>query len=546
MSNRNKHLIWILALLAAVSFDFLFWNQPGGINFFIFVLLATLAGLIPFWLEKEPLPWSSYLLLIPAFFFALMTSFRAEPLTNAFNVLITLGSLALFWITLRSGSWFRLTELDHGINAFRFGLNSLIGGLLFFFKRKDDTTSEHVRAEGDPPAKKGQPGLQKQPARLMPLVRGILIAIPIIIVLTVLLASADLVFQSQVSLLFDWIKPDNLTELAFRTFYVISIGYILLSAYAFGRDKSREEDQPHKTHPFFKPFLGSIEAAVVLSAVSLLFLVFVILQFAYLFGGADNISQAGFTYADYARRGFFELVTVAVISLFLFYGLALSTKRTTDRQRRFFSGLGMLLFALVGVILFSAFTRLNLYANAYGFTRLRALTLVFIFWMAALLIALVILETRRLLQWSALALIIFIISLGLVVNVIHIDQFIVRENLARAFSELQHSEELSLDTWYLNTLSHDAVPPLVAAYNDPATPPIIREEVGGMLACRLTLMEAPLPGGWQSFHYSRNKAYQLLQPMEDSLREYLRWDEWHWVVRVNGEEKPCFDAYVWD
>ncbi len=44
-----------------------------------------------------------------------------------------------------------------------------------------------------------------------------------------------------------------------------------------------------------------------------------ILQFTYLFGGTDNINVEGFTYSEYAVRGFFELVAVAVISLILFY-----------------------------------------------------------------------------------------------------------------------------------------------------------------------------------------------------------------------------------
>ena len=50
--------------------------------------------------------------------------------------------------------------------------------------------------------------------------------------------------------------------------------------------------------------------AIVLAALDLLFLVFVLVQFRYLFGG-DAVVQvtAGLSYADYARRGFFELVT---------------------------------------------------------------------------------------------------------------------------------------------------------------------------------------------------------------------------------------------
>jgi hypothetical protein len=44
----------------------------------------------------------------------------------------------------------------------------------------------------------------------------------------------------------------------------------------------------------------------VLSSVVVLFSAFVIIQFQYFFGGAANISIEGYTYAEYARRGFGE------------------------------------------------------------------------------------------------------------------------------------------------------------------------------------------------------------------------------------------------
>ena len=48
--------------------------------------------------------------------------------------------------------------------------------------------------------------------------------------------------------------------------------------------------------------------------VNLLFLVFVWIQFVYLFGGQANISAEGYTYAEYARRGFFDAPPAAGIS----------------------------------------------------------------------------------------------------------------------------------------------------------------------------------------------------------------------------------------
>ena len=54
-------------------------------------------------------------------------------------------------------------------------------------------------------------------------------------------------------------------------------------------------------------FLGFTEAAVVLGAVVVLFALFVVIQFQYFFGGQTNIGVQGYTYSEYARRGFGEL-----------------------------------------------------------------------------------------------------------------------------------------------------------------------------------------------------------------------------------------------
>ena len=54
-----------------------------------------------------------------------------------------------------------------------------------------------------------------------------------------------------------------------------------------------------------------------LTGVALLFAAFVLVQFRYFFGGAQNIGLQGFTFAEYARRGYGELMAVAFLSLLL-------------------------------------------------------------------------------------------------------------------------------------------------------------------------------------------------------------------------------------
>ena len=121
-----------------------------------------------------------------------------------------------------------------------------------------------------------------------------------------------------------------------------------------------------------------------LGSVVILFAAFVAIQFQYFFGGQANIHIEGYTYAEYARKGFGELVAVAFFSLLLLLGLGAITRRDTESQRKTFSSLGVGLVGLVLVMLISAFQRLALYESAYGFSRLRAYTHVFMIWLALL------------------------------------------------------------------------------------------------------------------------------------------------------------------
>ncbi|MDY6846913.1 MAG: DUF4173 domain-containing protein, partial [Chloroflexota bacterium] len=373
MKLKNKHLFWIFALLAAISFDFLFWERTFGINFFIFILLSVFGGLIPTWLEKMSIPWTSYLLLLPLGFFSVMTFIRAEPLTTAMNILLTISALALFLITLRNGAWYRYSLRDYLVSGIHFLLNNIIGGILFFNKTKSskppqpgeaeikdnissDESKQDLIDERDQQSKKDSPF-----KGVIPYLRGLLLALPVLVILAFFLAQADPIFNDRIQNFFSYFRIENLGEIVFRLVYILVIAYVLLSNYYFAVVESKKYQPDQEEKPAISPFLGSIESSVILGAVNLLFLLFVILQFNYLFSGGKNINLQGYTYAEYARRGFFELILVAVISLVLFYILSMITKRERQIQGRLFSALGLTLVGLVVIILISAYTRLNLY-----------------------------------------------------------------------------------------------------------------------------------------------------------------------------------------
>ena len=119
-------------------------------------------------------------------------------------------------------------------------------------------------------------------------------------------------------------------------------------------------------------------------------------QAAVLFGGHDLILRTdGLTYAEHARRGFFELEAVAALALGVIAATARWARRERPADERLARALLGLLCALTLVVLASALSRLWLYVDAYGATRLRFLVQAQLLWLAAVFLALLVAGALR-------------------------------------------------------------------------------------------------------------------------------------------------------
>jgi hypothetical protein len=372
-------------------------------------------------------------------------------------------------------------------------------------------------------------------------VRGILIALPIVAVFAALLSSADVVFGQRLDDLIELFKLEKLPEYIFRLAYILVGAYALAGVFLHAASQSGDEKLVGEEKPVVPAFLGFTEAAIVLGSVAFLFATFVFIQFQYFFGGQANIQIDGYTYSEYARRGFGELVTVAFFSLLLILVASSVTRRDTETQRRVFSGLGIGIVALVIVMLVSAFQRLLLYEAAYGFSRLRTYTHVFILWLALLLVAVVVLEILRRERVFALAALLASLGFALSLGIMNVDGFIVRQNVDRAV------QGETFDASYLMGLSTDSVPALAEVYRTQSLPDSIQEGVGAALACFSRVGQpGKQPAPWQSFHVSSATAERILAPLSQNLGQYkIEVDDWsNSVVTPSGKEYYC--GTYWD
>ena len=190
-------------------------------------------------------------------------------------------------------------------------------------------------------------------------------------ILIPLLGSADRVFGYYLNQI---VGRWNIGSFVWHTI-VIAIAFTLFYSFLWNVGFGTQET----TAPTISARIDLLISCIVLSAVTLLYLLFCTVQFTYLFAGAGL--PGGMTYSEYAREGFAQTVVVCAVNLLIF-GVFLQF----GAQNRITTILLAALLALTGVMLVSGFVRLKLYIDAYGLTWLRLLSAWFVIYLAVAVI----------------------------------------------------------------------------------------------------------------------------------------------------------------
>jgi len=527
-TNPNK--LWIIVIALGWAFDFLFWKKTPGVNYAIFAMLCLMAA-FHLLLSNGLRPHRSTLILLPLFgFFASVTFIRAEPMTTFLAFTFTLLVMTILAVTYLGGRWIQYTITD-----FLGKSVALIGSLI---ARPLTFTIDARRAQTEA-------GVRPSKYNLWPILRGIIIALPIVAIFASLLSSADVVFGQRLEDLVELFKLEKLPEYIFRLIYILVIGYALAGVVLHAASESRDEKLVGEDKPIIPPFFGYIESTIILGSVIALFAAFVVIQFQYFFGGHANINVEGYTYSQYAVRGFGELVTVAFFALLMLLILGAVTQRESENQRRIYSGLGVALVTLLLVMLVSAYQRLGLYEAVYGFSRLRTYTHVFLVWLALLLVATIVLEIMHKERILTFAMLVASFGFAISLPILNVDAFIVQQNIKREVDgvALQDKDRVDLDAQYFLDLSEDAVPVLVNAYKDESLSRDVQEKVGAALACiRYERGLDKRKATWQSFHLARFNADKALVTAKKDLDQFKITDkDWPTMLTTpSGEEFQCW------
>lgn len=321
---------------------------------------------------------------------------------------------------------------------------------------------------------------------------GTALAIPVALVFGGLLRAAEPRFAALTDPLFGWDVPAVISHAGLTAF----LGWIA-AGYLHGLASRRPWMAPPPEAPGAPP-LRLPHVAIPLGLLAAMLGLFAAIQAGYLFGGWAAVERTtGLTVAEYARRGFFELVAVATLVLATLLAVHAALDRASPATVRGYRAIALALIALVGVVLASALVRMRLYVTSFGLTEDRIYGTAFMLWVGVVLAWFAATMLRDRARRFAYGAVVAGFATLLALAALDPHGLIVRVNVARAAAGRE------LDVAYLNRLSADAVPAIAAAW------PALDAEARCLLwRGRLRAGAGAPDGDWRTWNLARHRARQ--------------------------------------
>ncbi|MCL2383271.1 MAG: DUF4173 domain-containing protein [Oscillospiraceae bacterium] len=402
--------ILISSLILAILQSMLFWHRQLGISVFIFVSLVIvliIAALIGY---KKVNNKSGLLLVVPIIMLSSTYFIFDNTFFKVLNLLV-IPTLILVMIILVTDEKERIRSFFPKVFALLFGGIELFEDVGKSLKGNEENTN----------TKK--------------IIKAILFAAPLVLIVIVLLSSADSVFGSIFG---------NITLNFFNENIVVNILRIFITAVLFfyfagfvlnivkeqtmyATIDERTEEKPLKINRF--------NINVTLTMLNFIYLIFCIIQFTFLF--TNVATTENFNYAEYARQGFFQLMFVSALNIIMIFISTINegnqgSDNSEEKNKKYTKFMNVIMCVFTIIIIFSAFYRMNLYEAAFGYTYLR-LFVYFILTTELLLIIPTILyivgvKIKLLRVYISIAVIMY-----LILNFINIDAVIARKKYKQVF-----------------------------------------------------------------------------------------------------------------
>ncbi len=437
--------IIIGSIILSILQSILFWDKKPGISVLIFVI-ATFAILIYTMYKndsiknKKALGFSVPIILLGATYFIFNNLFFKK--INGIAIIILFFIMCIYL----NKDKIKIPQFFYKILTIIMGTLESIAEVLSYLKK----FKINIKYQNN--------------EKIFKILKAILISLPIVAIVIILLMSADSIFADLFSGIFELIGKiksfAGLTNIAGRI-TVIIILFLFFAGFLINISSKNtmftQEDEEQESHGIK---IENITINTILTILNIIYLIFSTIQFTSLFSQIGNAE--GFNYAEYAREGFFQLMFVSFINFGVLFVANINKKEIEINSKIYKKIMSLLIIVFTIIIIISAFYRMNLYEQEYGYTYLR-LFVYFILATEVILtipIILYILEKNINLLKSS---IIIVTTMYVVLNFINIDNLIAKRNIDRYF---ENSGKRTIDIDYLmENTGTDAVQEMLRLLN---------------------------------------------------------------------------------
>ncbi len=401
-------------------------------------LYLTVFYAIAFWFlmdKKDAFPTISWILLIPVALLSWSFAYVDSPLTNFITTMVLFVTIPL-QLSVMAGK----TKLSSPA-VIRDTFMAVMGDPITHMGSTFEALS----------ARKSD---KKKHSGFWLAVAGIVCSVPVILIFFALFSSGDEVFRTAFEGFFSRIQFDATDQIVNLILAFILALFVIPVFFSLRAEKPKSE-KPAKTR-------GALPAVVIISFLFGIILIqgfFAAIQISYLFPGANGGLRipASSSYAEFARSGFAQISTASILTALIIALCFLMCRKNEKGALPFGVKLCLTVLAcLDGVLCASAYARMFLYIDQWGYSVLRVNTC----WLMALTMLLVLglllkvwTPRLKLFTWTATCVLVMTVAL----NCLNTDRLVARLNIDRYIASNCTSQ---LDTGYFLDLSPAALPEL--------------------------------------------------------------------------------------
>ena len=343
-----------LSLAFGVMFTFCLFENPCGITYPLFTVFACFCGLAACRKLRVAVKRGSWFLIGTAILIGASTCRTADPFLVHLNgvALVLLGCVFAIHQFYDDCTW----NIGKYLSSVFLYLCQCAGSVPVPFRHLQNYVGT-----------RNNKALKHLPAILA----GFAAAVPVLALLVTLLSAADPVFSRFIGYVMgNILHPMFLAKLFLWTLFGTLALYCLVCGCCLHRLSENNQNRARGSS------LGAIAG---LLGIALVYLIFSVIQIVYLFLGKGTLPE-DYTYSEYARQGFFQLLAVSFFNLVM---VLCSLKYI--RPHRILNQILTLICGCTYILIASAAWRVILYVQEYHLSYLRLLCLWFLCLLAVLM-----------------------------------------------------------------------------------------------------------------------------------------------------------------